>query len=115
MTKHFRYVALSLIGAYAVLAQVSTGTITGYVHDASESAIVGAEVSILETQTGERRETVTNERGDFNAPYLQRGTYSVTVSAKRVQDRAIHNHYSRRRSDAAAASDARAGRRPAIR
>jgi hypothetical protein len=81
MTQYFRYVALTLIGAYAVLAQVSTGTITGYVHDASEAAIVGAKVSILETQTGERRETVTNERGDFNAPYLQRGTYSVTVTA----------------------------------
>jgi hypothetical protein len=81
MIKCFRYVVLSLIGAYSVLAQVSTGTITGYVHDASEAAIVGAKVSILETQTGERRETVTNDRGEFNAPYLQRGTYSVSVSA----------------------------------
>lgn len=79
--KYLRYAALYLLGTHALLAQVSTGTITGYVHDASDAAVVGAKVSILETQTSERRETVTNERGDFNAPYLQRGTYSVTVSA----------------------------------
>ncbi len=79
--KHLRYAALCLLSMHAVLAQVSTGTITGYVHDSSDAAVVGAKVSIVETQTGERRETVTNERGDFNAPYLQRGTYSVTVSA----------------------------------
>lgn len=77
----FRYAAVCLLGIQAAFAQVSTGTITGYVHDASDAAVVGAKVSIIETQTSERRETVTNERGDFNAPYLQRGTYSVTVTA----------------------------------
>jgi hypothetical protein len=79
-SRHFACFALAL-AAMPALAQVSTGTITGYVHDASDAAVVGAKVSIVETQNGERRETVTNERGDFNAPYLQRGTYSVTVSA----------------------------------
>lgn len=75
-------VMMLLLGLQAAFGQVSTGTITGYVHDTSDAVIVGAKVVILETQTGERRETVTNDRGDFNAPYLQRGTYSVTVSAK---------------------------------
>src|SRR5205085_8374817 len=62
-------------------AQVSTGTITGYVHDSSEAAIIGAKVSIIQLATSERRETVSNERGEFNAPYLRRGDYSVTVTA----------------------------------
>ena len=44
-------------------------------------AIVGAKVSIVEADTGERRETVTNERGEFNAPYLRRGLYTISVAA----------------------------------
>ena len=62
------------------MGQVSTGTITGYVHDSTDAVIIGAKVSIVQTETGERRDTVTNERGEFNAPYLRRGAYSVTVS-----------------------------------
>ena len=42
--------------------------------------IIGAKVNIVNTETNERRETLTNERGEFNAPYLRRGTYSVSVS-----------------------------------
>ena len=63
-----------------VWAQVSTGTITGQVHDATDAAIVGAKVSLVRLETSERRSTVTNERGDFNATYLRRGEYSVTVT-----------------------------------
>jgi hypothetical protein len=77
-----RYVhcAALLLMSMRLTGQVSTGTITGYVHDATEAVIIGAKVSIVNTETNERRETLTNERGEFNAPYLRRGTYSVTVS-----------------------------------
>ncbi|MDQ2948043.1 MAG: carboxypeptidase-like regulatory domain-containing protein, partial [Acidobacteriota bacterium] len=85
MTRYLRHVALLFVAPlfFALQfasAQVSTGTITGYVHDSSDAAIVGAKVSIVQTATSERRETVTNERGEFNAPYLRRGEYSVTVT-----------------------------------
>jgi hypothetical protein len=72
---------LLLISAQAGFGQVSMGTITGSVRDTSEAIVVGAKVTILQAETGERRETATNERGDFNAPYLHIGTYSVTVAA----------------------------------
>lgn len=74
---------LTLFVSYSalVLAQVSTDTITGYVHDSSDAVIIGAKVSIVQLETSERRETLTNERGEFNAPYLRRGVYSVTVLA----------------------------------
>jgi len=54
LTKYYlRYAALFLvISAPAAYAQVATGTITGYVHDATEAAIVGAKVSIVESETG---------------------------------------------------------------
>ena len=79
MTRYF-YLAALLITSMRLVAQVSTGTITGYVHDATDAVIIGAKVTITNVETGERRETQTNERGEFNAPYLRRGTYSIGVS-----------------------------------
>jgi hypothetical protein len=81
MKQVLRYVALLLTGLHVVSAQVSTGTITGYVHDSSDAVILGAKVAITQIATSERRETVTNERGEFTAPYLRLGEYSVTVAA----------------------------------
>ncbi len=80
MPRYLRYVAVLFFALQFASAQVSTGTITGYVHDSSDAAIVGAKVSIVQLATSERRETVTNERGEFNAPYLRRGEYSVAVT-----------------------------------
>src|SRR5260370_27563715 len=76
-----RFFVLQLVALQFATAQVSTGTMTGYVHDSSDAAIVGAKVVIQQLATSERRETVTNERGEFTAPYLRRGEYSVTVTA----------------------------------
>lgn len=81
MKQVLRYVALLLVGLHAASAQVSTGTITGYVHDSSDAVIIGAKVNITQLATSEHRETMTNERGEFTAPYLRRGEYSVTVTA----------------------------------
>jgi len=54
-----RYVAMLLFGLSATFAQVSTGKMTGYVHDSSDAAIVGAKVIIQQLATFEGRETVT--------------------------------------------------------
>src|SRR5262252_987896 len=81
MVRYLRHAALLLMSTQAIFAQVATGTVTGYVHDTTDAAIVGAKVNIVESETGERRETVTNERGEFNAPYLRRGLYDITVTA----------------------------------
>src|ERR1035438_4508661 len=81
MRQVLRCVALLVVGLHAASAQVSTGTITGYVHDSSDAVIIGAKVNITQWPTSERRETVTNDRGEFTAPYMSRGEYSVTVTA----------------------------------
>jgi hypothetical protein len=81
MTRLARYFAMLSVALPFASAQVSTGTITGYVHDSSDAAIVGAKVSIVQQATSERRETVTNDRGEFSAPFLRRGEYSVTVTS----------------------------------
>lgn len=80
MKHYFCILTLFLAAAVCAFAQVSSGTITGYVHDSSDAAIVGAKVTIVQTSTSEQRQTVTNERGEFNAPYLHPGTYAVTVT-----------------------------------
>ena len=65
----------------AASAQVSTGTIVGTVEDASGAIIPSAEVSIRNTNTGETRTTRTTASGEFNAPFLQPGLYSVSTKA----------------------------------
>ncbi|MFN0118917.1 MAG: carboxypeptidase regulatory-like domain-containing protein, partial [Blastocatellia bacterium] len=71
----------------ATLAQVATGTIKGSVRDATEAAIVGAKVRITQLATAVSRDTVADERGEFSAPSLRPGEYSVTVTAPGFQGR----------------------------
>jgi hypothetical protein len=80
-----------LLAALSVpaLAQVSSGAITGAVRDANDAAIAGAKVKITQIATAVSRETVTDERGQFSAPNLRPGEYSVTVTATGFQSRAF--------------------------
>lgn len=64
------------------LAQVdTTGTIGGTVTDRSGAAIVGAKISIANTQTGTIAETVTNPDGGFSKVGLPSGNYDLTVTS----------------------------------
>src|SRR5258708_13690609 len=77
-------ISLSLIllsGGPAVWAQLTGATLSGEVSDRSGAIIASASVTIRNTATDEVRNVTTNERGLYNAPSLQPGTYSVTVSA----------------------------------
>src|SRR5215467_12726983 len=61
------------------IAQVERATILGTVTDNSGSAVQSADVTVRNTGTDERRTTKTNERGDFEVPALNIGTYEVSV------------------------------------
>jgi hypothetical protein len=61
-------------------AQVVGGSISGTVTDPSSAPISGADVAILNTDTGVLRQLTTNARGFFNAPNLLPGPYQVAVS-----------------------------------
>ncbi len=78
------------VSAYA---QVSSGTITGTVRDANDAVIAGAKVKVTQSATSVSRETVTDERGQFSAPNLRPGEYSVTVTASRFPGPHLHRHY----------------------
>ena len=75
--------AISLIAMNSAHAQNVTGQITGRVVDASGALVPGANVVITNTDTGEVVRTLTTDStGSYNAPLLQVGVYSVTISAK---------------------------------
>src|SRR5687767_2853689 len=74
-------VALLLPSATSsVLAQGTSGSISGVVLDSAGGAIPGATVVVASTTTGTKFEAVTSGSGAFNVPALSVGTYSVTVS-----------------------------------
>ncbi len=62
-----------------VAAQKFTGTIRGSVTDRSGAVVAGAEVTIKNGATGETRTVVTNDQGEYVAPELSAGMYTVTV------------------------------------
>jgi len=75
-------VALILIVWPPILvAQIGGGSIVGFVQDPSSAAIAGAKVNAVNIGTAERRETVTNEQGDYEFPLLPAGRYQLQAEA----------------------------------
>ena len=61
-------------------AQVLYGALVGSVKDASGGAVPGAKVVITNQQTGQVRETVTNDEGGYTFPTIQNGSYEVRIT-----------------------------------
>ena len=62
-------------------AQYENGSILGTIRDSSGSPVAGAEVSIVNTETGIGTQTKTNATGDYDIPQLRVGVYTITASA----------------------------------
>src|SRR5215470_14800695 len=63
-------------------AQVTSGTISGIVQDASGAAIQGATVTITDPTVGLTRSVTTSDNGQFSAPGLPPGTYTIKVESQ---------------------------------
>lgn len=75
-----------------VEAQTYQGRILGSVNDSSGAVVSGAKVTITNTSTGISRTLMTTAAGDYNAPNLEPGPYTVAAEApsfKRSQRTAI--------------------------
>jgi len=70
--------AIALLSSRAADAQVLYATITGTVTDASGGVLPGATVTVLNTQTGVSKSTVSDDRGAFSFSDLVPGIYDVT-------------------------------------
>jgi len=78
-----------LAGALVILfisvpafSQGNTGRILGTVFDQSGGTIAGATVSVIDTDRGVTRTLTTDDAGEYNAPNLTPGNYTVRAEAK---------------------------------
>jgi len=81
-----RYLLAAILGvlpfSLALFAQGNFGRILGTVTDQTGAVLPGATVSVIDTQRGLARTLTTDSAGEFNAPTLTPGTYTVRVEAK---------------------------------
>ena len=73
---------LLLLTGVPAFAQGSAGRILGSVTDETGGAVAGAAVTITDVERGVTRSLVTDQSGEYNAPNLLPGTYTVRVEAK---------------------------------
>src|SRR5579864_6148444 len=77
------FLSLILVCATALVAQDITGSISGTVTDASGAGVPGAKVTVTSIDRNQVvRTTATDGSGNYAAPLLPVGNYSVTVEAK---------------------------------
>src|ERR1700676_3111648 len=62
-------------------AQVSEARLTGAVTDPSGGIVPGAQISIGNVSTGTTRDLTSNQSGNYNAPGLSAGNYTLKISA----------------------------------
>ena len=74
-----------LLGSQLVLAQGTTGTISGVVRDATSAVIPGATVTVMNVDTGITRTVSTDDRGRYHAPNLTLGNYEVQAQLSGFQ------------------------------
>ena len=60
-------------------AQLTTGQLSGIVADTSGAALIGAEVTALQSQTGYKQTVKTGASGQYLFPSLPVGTYDITA------------------------------------
>ena len=84
-------IALCFVGTVRLNAQVTGGTISGIVTDASEAAVPNAQVTIANTATGLVTTVTSNNDGVYSAPNLLAGPYKVTATAAGFSTTVVNN------------------------
>jgi hypothetical protein len=82
--------SLLLIPA-VMFAQGGRSTILGTVSDETGAAVPRVSVTVVNTGTQLKRNAVTDERGDFEVPALDIGTYEVTAQATGFHQALVQN------------------------
>ncbi len=85
------FLVLVLFSLVSTLVAQTQGRITGRVTDSSGAVIVGAKVTIENRGTQVKRVLDTNNSGDYVAPGIEPGVYSVSVEAPNFR-RAVREH-----------------------
>lgn len=77
---------VSLLACTPLLAQRVSGTITGTVTDPQGAVVPGAQVTITNDATGQSRTMTTTANGDYSAPSLDPGSYTVRVKSANFKE-----------------------------
>src|SRR6266545_675352 len=72
-------IAVCILPLSLALGQSVTATLSGAVVDEKDAVIAGAKVTIVNVNTGTRRNATTNDEGYFTIPLLPPSAYTVTV------------------------------------
>ena len=80
-----------LFTGIGALAQVTSGSIIGNIHDQSGAVIPNAKVTATDIGKGSSTSVLTNGSGDFTIPFLLPGTYDVAVESAGFKKTVSHN------------------------
>src|SRR5215471_6292796 len=86
MRKNYVSAAVFLLSCLLFVAppsgfsQAANGTITGTVSDASGAVIPGVNVEVKNANTGVVFSTISTETGNYTAPNLPPGSYSISAT-----------------------------------
>ena len=71
-----------MAGALPAFAQVTTGALVGTVTDAQGQVVPGAPVTIKNVSQGTSTTVHTDDNGAYAAPFLNPGTYEITIEVQ---------------------------------
>jgi hypothetical protein len=71
-----------LLLSLPAFSQGNTGRILGTVTDQSGGVVAGATVTVIDTERGTNRTLTSDDAGEYNAPNLTPGNYTVRAEAK---------------------------------
>lgn len=77
----FAAVLLLSVPTIRLNAQIRSGAITGAITDPSGAPVAHAQIGALQEETKAAYHTTTGSAGEYTVPYLQSGTYTITVEA----------------------------------
>src|SRR5215472_8859661 len=96
--RRMSFIALALVAMLMAMAlsgdasaQSLYGSITGTVTDANGAVLAGAKVQVLNTATGEVKESTTDDKGGYQFSDLVPAVYKVTITANSFKTLIVDN------------------------
>jgi hypothetical protein len=87
----FTLTVLTALMPRHVAAQAVSGTIVGTVTDSSGAVVSGAKITLVSEETGLSRTLTTDSHGEFQAPSMPTGSYTVTAEAQGFKLASVSN------------------------
>lgn len=76
---------LALLALWTATASAQTAQIAGTVTDPTDAVVPGATLTIVNVETNDTRVAVSNDRGQYNVPFLPSGRYTVKCELQGFQ------------------------------